>query len=892
MTVFRKYGTIYPLKKVGEQMDVFEGVKFKGTFRSYQQKVLDHSAKYLADGKINVVAAPGSGKTILGLELIRRLGKPAVIFSPTTTIRNQWGERYAEMFIGGKEVSFDLRTPTLITSVTYQALNAAVRQTEDEEGDFRSFDLLKTMREVGVGTICLDEAHHLKNEWQKSLEIFLKEMNCTVISLTATPPYDSSPAEWERFNAVCGEIDEEIFVPELVKQGTLCPHQDYIYFNFPTKDEELQFDDFHSKVDDALLELFESEYLTLGYNRLVSRKNDYEFLHDNIKGVLSFCVLCTQAGINLDKSLCKTLSLRPPYNVTEERLEDGVNFLLFNLLSEEERAKIIKIFSSRSLVERGKVVLALNEKLRRRLVSSVGKLKGIGVVSAHEYSVLKSKLRLLVLTDYIKKEELSLIGSYDEPTSVSIVSAFETVRRAGVPVGALSGTLVLLPRSAIPVLSGYGAQFTIKDTSAKDVCIVDFNGDNREKVSYVGRLFEEGHINALVGTKSLLGEGWDAPCVNSLILASVVGSFVLSNQMRGRAIRVDRRDPHKTANIWHLVTVERAREYKIFAGKQKEKVLDTGDMGASYDYETVSRRFRCFVGPDYNTGEIRSGISRITPIEAPYNDECIQKVNQEMMERSSNREGLETLWQKAVGEGSAQVLQATELPKSEYAANPFFFVNIFLFLALACFMDVAITLTIRMVIYNLPYIDSFTKALVFSLIIALFVLGLIGMGKLLLLIIRWRSPCSAMKRLSACVLKTMQQLNLVSKSARLNVANAIEGTIVIIELKDGSLHDQNIFHTAIAELFSPIQNPRYLLIPKGIFGYRYDRALACPEALGKNEEYATALAINLKSMAGKLEPIFTRTANGRKLILKCRNRSFITKNERAIMQCQKISRWE
>lgn len=62
-------------------MDVFEGVKFKGTFRSYQQKVLDHSAKYLADGKINVVAAPGSGKTILGLELIRRLGKPAVIFS-------------------------------------------------------------------------------------------------------------------------------------------------------------------------------------------------------------------------------------------------------------------------------------------------------------------------------------------------------------------------------------------------------------------------------------------------------------------------------------------------------------------------------------------------------------------------------------------------------------------------------------------------------------------------------------------------------------------------------------------------------------------------------------------------------------------------------------------
>ena len=32
------------------------------------------------------------------------------------------------------------------------------------------------------------------------------------------------------------------------------------------------------------------------------------------------------------------------------------------------------------------------------------------------------------------------------------------------------------------------------------------------------------YIKVIIGTKSLLGEGWDAPCVNSLILASFVGS--------------------------------------------------------------------------------------------------------------------------------------------------------------------------------------------------------------------------------------------------------------------------------------------------------------------------------------------------------------------------------
>ena len=37
---------------------------------------------------------------------------------------------------------------------------------------------------------------------------------------------------------MCGEIDEEITIPELVKEGSLCPHQDYVYFNYPTKEEE------------------------------------------------------------------------------------------------------------------------------------------------------------------------------------------------------------------------------------------------------------------------------------------------------------------------------------------------------------------------------------------------------------------------------------------------------------------------------------------------------------------------------------------------------------------------------------------------------------------------------------------------------------------------------
>ena len=235
-------------------MKDFSGVSFHGTFRDYQARVLQNANRHLADRKIHIVAAPGSGKTILGLELIRGLGKPAVVLSPSVIIRQQWGERFEGAFMpeGAKAddfVSYDLKTPSLITSVTYQALHAAVNRLDlddrdDETGeteDFRGFDLMKTIKAAGVKTVCLDEAHHLRSEWQRALEGFLKKLggDVTLIALTATPPYDSKGAEWKRYHDLCGDIDEEIFVPDLVAQKTLCPHQDYVIFNYPTQ-EELQ----------------------------------------------------------------------------------------------------------------------------------------------------------------------------------------------------------------------------------------------------------------------------------------------------------------------------------------------------------------------------------------------------------------------------------------------------------------------------------------------------------------------------------------------------------------------------------------------------------------------------------------------------------------------------
>ena len=312
------------VKKSANGCDVmkdFSNVKFKWTFRDYQQAVLDNSQKHLKDKRIHIVAAPGSGKTILGLELVRRQNAPALVMSPSVTIRQQWGERFVEAYLPETEnpdeyISYSLTNPKLITSITYQALHAAftksVMESEadeeefeaEESQDFSNFDLLSEIKKAGIKTICLDEAHHLKSEWQKALEKFVALLGdgVTIIALTATPPYDSTPAEWNRYQTLCGDIDEEIFVPQLVMQKTLCPHQDYIYFSYPTAEESQILANYKVKASAVTDGIIRSGLLSKALQVSDAAVNE-EILYDNLAGFKSLVCVAKQGNANISKSL-------------------------------------------------------------------------------------------------------------------------------------------------------------------------------------------------------------------------------------------------------------------------------------------------------------------------------------------------------------------------------------------------------------------------------------------------------------------------------------------------------------------------------------------------------------------------------------------------------------
>lgn len=616
-------------------MSAFEKVSFKGEFREYQQRVLDSSGEYLKDGKINIVAAPGSGKTVLGLELIRRIGEPCIILSPTTAIRQQWGERFKSLFLENSEYfddlfSYDLHVVKPIISITYQALYSAVEKaspTDGEDEDCSDIELFDVIREYGIKTICLDEAHHLKNEWQKALEKFVLALNgeIKIIALTATPPYDSDGNEWERYFSVCGSIDEEIFVPELVSHNTLCPHQDYVYFNYPTLSEISTFMEYRDFAKKAISDIKELPFMAKVADTLNNTK-DYESLFSAVKENVALICLLTHYGYDINKKVIRRLTLgRGIPRFSMKYAERALQYLASSdLLLDVEKEELISVLKKNSVYEKKRVNLVLSEKLKRTLLSSVGKLTSIKSIVKSEIASIGDRLRMLVLTDYIKKENLSKVSSGEDFSSVNVVSIFETIRRDNpdAKIGVLSGTLVILPKS----IDLSAVKHRSVDIEGTDYVTVEFSGSTHFAVDFVGKLFEEGKINILVGTKSLLGEGWDSPSINSLILASFVGSFVLSNQMRGRAIRIDKNDPEKCANIWHLVTVEPEYLLKDTIEETAEELLyQDNDTINSYDFEILRRRFESFMGPRYDNGEIESGIDRLTIIKPPYNKSGIEK---------------------------------------------------------------------------------------------------------------------------------------------------------------------------------------------------------------------------------------------------------------------------
>ena len=885
---------------------MLEHLSFKGEWRQYQKRILEKSDSIMADGHIHLVAAPGSGKTTLGIEFIRRNSKPALILVPTVTIRQQWVDRIREAFLddanlADEMISQNLKQPKTITVATYQALHSAINRlegdaevedtddvVENEHFDFKGVDIVGLFEEANLGTLCLDECHHLRNEWWKSLETFRKSFaDMNVISLTATPPYEGEPALWERYVAMCGEIDEEITVPELVKEGSLCPHQDYVYFSFPTKEEEKQLDQFSTQKR-AFLKNLSSDSMFCEAVR-TSRALDGTIAEDELlnepKYLSATLIFLRHKGIEFPKQFQQLLgaSRLPMFDLAWfEILLQG---MLFDVphwydLSEEDLKELKSELKSLGLIDRKQVQLCRNKKIDQLLNQSLGKLNAVRDIFKAEHETLGSELRQLILTDFIRKDFEAHLGNPEvQYSQLGVLPYFEVLRRElveqqlDVPVAVLTGSLFIIPTGVKSRLEAvFGADKItfqpVGQLDEKDYVKVRLVGSQHDLVSAVTQLFQEGQIHVVIGTKSLLGEGWDAPCVNSLILASFVGSFMLSNQMRGRAIRIWPENPEKTSSVWHLVSINLA-EKKLFKKEEGEEDLPIGID--SPDMELLQRRMKQFLGLHYNENTIESGVDRLDLGNIEFTKKHLTKLNQETISRSRNREELRERWNE-----SLPLLEDMEVA-SEVQVDKAFLPTVLLTDARKILTYAQAIVLTELIVYLFPDFVKRPSQLLYPVgILSLIVLNIVWLRYFL-----YKSPYKRLELFAESIRKALLASgHLQTQNCKARVVRGDKDSIqTSTYLKGGTLREKELFAQALSEFFAPIENQRYILRAETWVNDQ-TKYFAVPSMFDKRKEDVVAFVANIEKNIGKYEIIYTRNVEGRHILLDARLNALGNKQER------------
>ena len=569
----------------------------------------------------------GAGKTTLGLEVFKRLGKPSLVLSPTRVIRNQWIARLRDFVPEAMDwplrwTSLDFDEPGFLTSITYQALHVRYRQSEEhtEEPSLEDHDapdtaevdiLVEHIRDAGIGTLILDEAHHLRAEWWKALDKVIGAVDdLQLVALTVTPPYDVTGHEWSKYQTLCGPIDEQISTPELVQAGTLCPHQDYVWFVALSADKRKRLRAYDAAVANLCDELAHSATFkhAMVQHPWVSRCDDVtpEIL-DYPELAFALLIFLRFCGALLPVDTLQRLDVDADQLPALDRRwwQVLVHAFLFHpsfVLDEEQndfKTALAKRLRAQELLSRRELRLNESWPIKRLLASASEKIGVCIDIYRLERSVRGDALRQVILTDFIRDEQ-GTDNLHHADESLGAWPLFrEFLRRPDDDAdlshfAVLTGRLISLHKTHLGFVR---AQLAGKPLTAlpapfhPDFVVLD--GSLQKLTNALTELLGRGVIRVLVGTRALLGEGWDAPAINSLVLASFVGSFMLANQMRGRAIRIDRQQPDKVASIWHIVAVDNR---------------SPSGLGDLYD---LSDRFNTFVGLHVNADRIEGGLKRL-----------------------------------------------------------------------------------------------------------------------------------------------------------------------------------------------------------------------------------------------------------------------------------------
>ena len=547
---------------------------------------------------------------------------------------------------------------------------------------------LERLKEIGVGLIILDECHHLMHHWGRILAE-VKDLfgNPVILGLTATPPVaeDFDEVDVKRYEEFFGPVDYEVPVPALVRESNLAPYQDLCYFTRPNSSELQYIAGVDIEFEELLTELRDKES--------PKKEGQIPDLDTWLFNSLQVLKSTGEKEMNWNDFHRKHTSFaddsRRYLQLNDYDLPDDVPMISMNNFDESwTRISVLRTVLDRyvryglrrsecttdhelseSVVSRLRLLgIQITETGSRPCASPVGrvmaysksKVDALQKIVRSEQEALGDSIRMVVVTDFEKTSATSLVDGILDDEAGGAISAFRSL------VSHYEGDSldpVLMTGSTVLVDDDLFERFLTRAETWVKQNEVDIRFEDKIREGYheihgrgkdwipryysmmITEFFQEGLTKCLIGTRGLLGEGWDASRINVLIDLTTVTTSMSINQLRGRSIRLDSNWKEKVANNWDIVCL--AEEFT--------KGFD--------DYERFKRKHKQLYGV-CDDGTIEKGVGHV---HAAFNDakpegvnEGMEMFNEDMLLRAKNRTHVRKLWGigKKFSETSSSAVEA------------------------------------------------------------------------------------------------------------------------------------------------------------------------------------------------------------------------------------------
>lgn len=643
------------------------------TLRRHQLDALDGVGKVLARGgqRAWVVLPPGAGKTVVGLEAARRLGRPIVAFAPNTAIQGQWLAEWARFTPDPPAGSADRSLDAAVTALTYQSLATFDPDAEiDPDGHDRGVHIQRLRssgRELVAAlgrrpvTLVLDECHHLLDVWGELLAEVLERLpDATVIGLTATPPSALTRDERALVDRLFGRMVTGPSIPAMVREGELVPFAELAWFTTPTDREHAWLAAQAERFADLTADLIDPGFATVGFLPWLDR---YAVRREHLAGEGAAVPWHRFARENPEVA---DAALRFHHAGMLE-LPDGAR------LHEQHRhppsaddwMRLLHVYAHRFLARSDDprdahahdairaALPGIGYRLTRHgvrsgrspvdrvIARSAGKIDAAGRILTAEHEALGDRLRAVVICDHEQARATlpsGLVGVLDADAGSARLALSHLAELPGLRPLLVTGRTVAADADVARAFLEYVAQtapdLRLDPIPPEAAGVVQITGGwtSRRWVPLVTGFFAAGGSLTLIGTRAILGEGWDCAAVNTLVdlTEATTGTSVV--QLRGRALRLDPSLPGKVAHTWSVVCV-----------------ADDHPKGAA-DFERFVRKHHGYYGVT-EQGNVMAGVTHVDPALSAYAAPPAAEFahfNERMLLRCGARDKVRELWR--VGE--------------------------------------------------------------------------------------------------------------------------------------------------------------------------------------------------------------------------------------------------